>query len=206
VALRKALSDTPDVVPASRWRRGLPTLRADGITLRQLQIADAPSLLTHLNDPRVWRYIAPCPSTRTGFERFIRWTHSTRRTGKHICFGMVPDGERGAVGVIQIWPIEKDFSTAEWGFALGETFWGKSLFATGAELFIQAVFAELGVHRLEARVVDVNERAIRLFERLGARRDGVLRDGFRDGTCMRDHVMWSILAPEWHAQRRRTTA
>jgi RimJ/RimL family protein N-acetyltransferase len=70
-------------------------------------------------------------------------------------------------------------------------------------LVLGAVFSQLGVYRLEARVVDINERGNRIFEKLGATRDGVLRGGFRDGLVVRDHVMWSILAPEWQAQRLR---
>ena len=157
--------------------------------------------MAHLNDARVWRYTAPCPSTAGGFHRFIRWTHSERRRGKIACFGLVPAGARWAVGVIQVWPIERGFSTAEWGFALGPSFWGSGLFERGARLVLDAVFAELGVYRLEARAVDVNLRGNRMLEKLGAKKEGVLRGGFRDGAVVRDHVMWSILAPEWQAQR-----
>jgi len=47
----------------------------------------------------------------------------------------------------------------------------------------------------------VNLRGNRMLEKLGAKKEGVLRGGFRDGAVVRDHVMWSILAPEWQAQR-----
>ena len=56
-------------------------------------------------------------------------------------------------------------------------------------------FSRLDVCRLEARVVDINERGNRVLEDLGAVREGVLRGGFRDGNVVRDQVMWSILAP-----------
>jgi len=65
------------------------------------------------------------------------------------------------------------------------------------------VFLHLRVYRLEARSVDVNARGNRTFEKLGANRDGTLRGGFHDGDVVRDHVMWSILAPEWRALRER---
>ena len=133
MALRKSIADPSDAASArTDWRGGLPTLRDGSVTLRQLRIDDAPSLVAHLNDARVWRYIAPCPSTAASFARFIRWTHAERRRGKLACFGIVPAGETSAVGVIQVWPIERDFSTAEWGFALGESFWGSGLFERGA--------------------------------------------------------------------------
>ena len=201
LALRKPIVDSNASSAPTDWRSGLPELGDAVVTMRELRGGDARSLVMHLNDPRVSRYAAPCPSTAAGFFRFIRWTHAERRLGKIACFGLVPAGARWAVGVIQLWPIERGFSTAEWGFALGQAFWGSGLFEHGARLVLDAVFADLGVYRREARAVDVNLRGNRILEKLGAKKDGVLRGGFRDGAVVRDQVMWSILAPEWLAQR-----
>jgi RimJ/RimL family protein N-acetyltransferase len=204
VALRKSIAD-PSEEGWSRtdWRGGLPTLRDGRVTLRELRADDARSLVAHLDHSRVCRYMAPCPSTADGFARFIRWTQAERRRGKLACFGILPARGTNAVGVIQVWPIESNFSTAEWGFALGESFWGSGLFEAGARLMLDAVFSQLGVYRLEARAVDINRRGNRALEKLGAKPDGVLRGGFRDGLVIRDHVMWSILASDWQARRNR---
>lgn len=202
MALRKSFAEPCASTPSHHdWRTVLPELSDGIVTLRELGTPDASSLVAHLNNVHVCRHIAPCPSTDVGFCRFIRWTHAERRRGALACYGIVPAGQTHAVGVIQVWPIERDFSTAEWGFALGESLWGTGLFRRGAGLVLDAVFSQFGVYRLEARAVDVNERGNRALERLGARRDGVLRGGFRDGPVVRDHVMWSILAPEWQALR-----
>jgi ribosomal-protein-alanine N-acetyltransferase len=204
VALRKLLADPADrALVRADWRRGLPELTDGRVTLRELRAQDAASLVTHLNDPHVCRFIEPCPSTTAGFAGFIRWTHAERRRGKLACFGIVPAGVTRAVGVIQVWPIERDFSTAEWGFALGRSFWGCGLFMAGARLALDALFSQVGVYRLEARAVDLNCRGNRTLEKLGAKRDGVLRGAFHDGAIVRDHVMWSILAPEWQMRRAR---
>jgi len=186
----------------SSWRRGQPELTDGTVIVRELRARDAASLAAHLNNARVLRYIAPCPSDTEGFRRFVRWTRAERRRGGLACFGIVPAGEAAAVGVIQVWPVERDFSTAEWGFALGDAFWNTGLFMRAARLVLDAVFSELGVYRLEARAVDINLRGNRVFEKLGAKRDGVLRGGFRDGAIVRDHVMWSILAPEWQMREQ----
>ncbi len=202
MALRKLLADPARGAPLRRdWRAGLPELRDPNVTLRELRIGDAGSLVAHLHTPRVLEFIAACPGTVEAFIRFVRWTHAQRRRGAFACYGIVPAGHRYAVGVIQFWPIERDFSTCEWGFALGESFWGSGLFTSSARLALDAVFPALGVYRLEARSVDANQRGNRALQMLGARREGVLRGGFRDGQTIRDHVMWSILAPQWEASR-----
>jgi [ribosomal protein S5]-alanine N-acetyltransferase len=192
-----------DVARTLDWRRGLPVLTDGTVTLRELRSGDATSLVAHLNDRRVCRYIAPCPSTTADFRQFIRWTQAERRRGALACYGVVPDGITRPVGVIQVWRVERDFSTAEWGFAIGESFWGTGLFQRGAGLMLDLTFSQLGVYRLEARSVDSNGRGNRVLEKLGAKREGVLRGGFHDGDGARDQVMWSILAPEWQALRYR---
>jgi ribosomal-protein-alanine N-acetyltransferase len=207
MALRKSFLDSGDDERGLRrdWRGGLPELRDEAVTLRELCTDDAPSLVGHLHRPAVLQYIAPCPSTTPGFVRFILWAQAQRNSGGFACFGIVPAGETHAVGVIQFWPIERDYSTAEWGFALSESYWGSGLFVRSARLALDAAFAQLGIHRLEARVVDVNAFGNRVLESLGATREGVLRDGFRNGDVVYDHVMWSILATDWRKSRGQAT-
>jgi RimJ/RimL family protein N-acetyltransferase len=196
LALRKPLVDPIRSIEGC-WRDGLPEIRDDAVTLRELRHTDAGSLVDHLSRPSVLLFQAPCPSTREGFARFIRWARSQRRLGAFACYGIVPAGQPAPVGVIQFWPIERDFSTAEWGFTLGEDFWGSGLFLHSARLAIDMAFARFGIQRLEARAVDANIYGNRALARLGATREGILRGGFRSGTDVRDHVMWSILASEW---------
>lgn len=191
----------PGIAAAADWRRALPDLRAGRDTLRELRLDDAASLLDHLHRPRVLRFIAPCPSTADGFRRFIRWTHAQRRQGALACYGIVPEAAHDAVGFVQIWRIERDFSSAEIGFALGEAFWGTGLFMRAATVVLDTAFTVMGVHRVEARAVDVNGRGNGVLAKLGAKRDGVMRDGFHDGDRFRDHLLWSILAPEWRERR-----
>src|SRR5262249_36162033 len=152
-----------ELVPThSYWRRGQPELTDGTVTVRELRAGDAQSLAAHLNNARVLRYIAPCPSDAEGFRRFIRWTHAERRRDGLAGFGIVPAGQAAAVGIIQVWPVERDFSTAEWGFALGDAFWSTGVFMHAARLVLDAVFSQLGVYRLEARAVDINLRGNRV--------------------------------------------
>jgi ribosomal-protein-alanine N-acetyltransferase len=184
------------------WRRGLPVLTDGNVTLQGLQQRDASSLLAHVRKPAVLQYVAPCPGSVEGFRRFVRWTHAERRRGRHACYGIIPAGETKPVGIIQLWPIERDFSTAEWGFVLGDEYWGTGVFVGSARLLLDFAFGTLGVTRLEARAVDANGRGNGVLLKLGATREGVLRRGFRDGAVVRDHIMWSILADEWATLRR----
>jgi ribosomal-protein-alanine N-acetyltransferase len=187
---------------ASDWKTQLPVLQANGITLRELRVSDASSLLALLTTEEVTRFISPPPTTVEGFERFIQWAQREREAGRYVCFAVVPDGHDTAVGLFQIRQLDPTFGTAEWGFALGSAFWGSGLFVAGAELMIDFAFDVIGVHRLEARAAVENGRGNGALRKLGAVQEGILRRSFlRDGRYM-DQALWTIL-PE---DRRRSKA
>jgi RimJ/RimL family protein N-acetyltransferase len=181
----------------SDWRRSLPVVTGTGFTLRELRLSDAPSLLALLTTEEVSRFISPPPTTVDGFERFIAWTQRERAAGNYACFGVVPDGTGAAVGIFQLRQLEPDFSAAEWGFALGFSFWGTGLFVAAARLVADFAFEHVGVHRLEARAAVQNGRGNGALKKIGANREGVLRKSFlRNGEYL-DQVLWTILDDDW---------
>jgi RimJ/RimL family protein N-acetyltransferase len=191
-----ALTTTTD------WKNSLPVLTGRGITLRELRLSDAPSLLALLTTEEVTRFISPPPSTVDGFERFILWTHRERKAGNYICFAVVPEGSDFAVGLFQVRQLEPGFGTAEWGFALGSSYWGSGLFAAGAQLVLAFSFETLQVHRLEARAAVANGRGNGALRKLGATQEGVLRKSFlRNGEHL-DQNLWTIIDEDWRTLSR----
>ncbi len=179
------------------WRKALPVLKGAGVTLRELRLSDAPSLLAFLNTEEVTRFISPPPTTLAGFERFIEWTHRERAAGHYVCFGIVPDGYDQAVGLFQVRELNASFQTAEWGFAMGSNFWGTGLFIEAARAIVTFTFTTIGADRLEARSCVQNGRGNGALQKLGATREGVMRQSFLRNAEYHDQVLWAILAADW---------
>ncbi|MBW8861436.1 MAG: GNAT family N-acetyltransferase [Acidobacteria bacterium] len=188
----------PSPVPsATDWRTGLPTLTGSMVTLRELRLADAPSLFVSLTTDEVARFISPPPTTLDGFERFIGWAHRQRAAGQYICFAVVARASDIAIGLFQIRSLEPNFGNAEWGFAIAYEFWGTGAFVEGASLVLDFAFTMLGSHRLEARAATVNGRGNAALRKIGATREGVLRKSFlRNGEYL-DQSLWTILGEDW---------
>jgi len=185
----------------TNWREALPTIVGVGLTLRELRLSDAPSLLAMLSTEEVARFLSPPPTTVEGFERFIQWTHRKRAEGSYICFAVVPKGMDTAVGFFQVRALEAGFATAEWGFALGRRFWGTGLFVEGASHTLDFTFGPLGVYRLEARAVVQNGRGNGALRKIGAVCDAVLRRSFHKDGFLHDQTLWSMLGADWQAVR-----
>jgi len=181
----------------SDWRMTLPLLSGRHVTLRDLRQADAPALLHLLTTEEVTRFISPPPTTVEGFERFIAWANAQRAEGHYLCFAVVPHGGETAIGIIQVRQLEQGFETAEWGFALGQSFWGTGLFAEAAELVLAFAFDSVGVRRLEARAAVANGRGNGALRKLGACREAILRESFSRGGDRLDQALWSILDEDW---------
>ena len=186
------------------WSLNVPALQSPRVTLRGLRVGDAETLFTLLTTGPVGQFILPAPDTVERFERFIQWAQHQQEGGRQICFGIVPAGHDTAVGLIQVRREFPESSTAEWGFALSDRFWGKGVFVASAELLLTFLFETAGLHRLEARTLVENQRANGALQKLQAVQEGRLRQGFhRDGEHL-DQYLWSILADEWLASKAAT--
>lgn len=185
------------VATVSDWRKALPTIGGAGVTLRELKLSDAASLMALLTTEEVTRFISPPPSTLDGFERFILWTQRERSLGRYVCFGIVPENSDFAVGLIQIRQLDATFSNAEWGFAIGQVYWGSGLFERSARLVLDFAFDTLKIHRLEARAAVQNARGNGVLRKLGATQEGILRRSFLHRGEHLDQNLWTLLADDW---------
>jgi ribosomal-protein-alanine N-acetyltransferase len=197
---RFSLTVSTEPVPISvpgDWRRGLPCLTGDLVSLRELRTSDAPALFAALTSEQVSRFISPPPATIEGFERFIVWEKRRRQNGQYVCFAVVPHGADTPIGIFQVRSLEPAFGTAEWGFAIAAEFWGTGVFVDGARLMVDFAFDVLGTHRLEARAAVQNGRGNGALRKLGAVQEGLLRRSLKRGSEFLDQALWTILPEEW---------
>jgi RimJ/RimL family protein N-acetyltransferase len=190
----------PSQTASTDWKRALPVLTGDGITLRDLRMSDAPTLLALLTTEEVTRFISPPPTTVEGFERFIQWTVREREAGRYVCFAVVPDGYDTAVGLFQMHRLEPSFETAEWGFVLGAAFWGSGLFPKGAQLVVEFAFEVVGVRRLEARAALQNGRGSAALRKIGAVQEVLLRKAFACRGKYIDQALWAIIDEDYRSK------
>ena len=193
--------DQPSGASGSDWKSGLPELSNEQVTLRDLRVSDAPSLFATLSTQEVHRYMATPPSDVAGFGRFIEWAHAERRTGRYMCFAVVPKGYDVAIGIMQVRQVDPSFTIGEWGAALGSQFWGTGIFEASVDLLFGFVFDTVGLRRLEARAAVQNGRANGAARKVGGIPEGVARQGLFCRGHYHDQLMWSILAEDWRESK-----
>lgn len=61
-------------------------------------------------------------------------------------------------------------------------------------------FDEMGLHRVQAFIHPDNAASLRLVEKLGFRREGLLRDNLRVGKVWRDDLLYALLESDRRGQ------
>jgi RimJ/RimL family protein N-acetyltransferase len=78
---------------------------------------------------------------------------------------------------------------------------GRGLGTALAAAALDHGFHDEGLHRIQLRVFDFNTSAIRCYESLGFRREGLLRETRRIGQTWWSSVIMSLLEDEWRSRK-----
>lgn len=106
--------------------------------------------------------------------------------------------DKGLVcGTVGLWEVARQHGSAEIGIWLGKPFWNTGINYEAVRLLLKIAFDHLGLHRIEANIFPENERSIKMFEKLGFVREGILRDKVYKGNEHHDLLVYSILDTEF---------
>ena len=113
----------------------------------------------------------------------------------------IADAADRVVGTTTLLHVSDKHARAEIGFALGREHWRKGYASDAVVTLIRFCFEELRLHRIEADADPRNDRSLRLLEKLGFRREGLLRQRYRINGEMQDAVFLALLESEWPGRR-----
>jgi ribosomal-protein-serine acetyltransferase len=104
-------------------------------------------------------------------------------------------------GVLGLHAIHWPHRTTSIGYWLGAAFQGRGLVTRSCARLLDHVFDELGLNLAEIRCAPGNRRSRAIPERLGFRKEGLLRQREWLYDHHVDHVVYGMLAAEWRARR-----
>ena len=173
--------------------------------VREWTLDDKASLLHHANNRNVWRnltHVFPHPYTDADAQW---WFDFLARLPQPTHFAI--DVQGCAVGGIGFSRGEGIFAaSAELGSWLGEPYWGRGIMSAAVPAVSAYAFSRFELHRLEAAVFAWNAASMRILEKSGFVREGVLRrSAVKDGEVI-DRVMYALTdlpeRPSTEQQRR----
>ena len=178
-----------------------PFLAGRLVYLRALDRTDAPAILPWVNDPEVTQHLlVHRPFSLSAEEAFI---DAINRSEADVVFGICQREPDRLVGVCGLHRIDHKNAHAMFGIFIGEAdARGRGLGTDATALVLQYAFDTANLNRVWLHVFEDNPGAIRVYEKLGFVREGLLReDTFRRGRYGNTVVM-GILRSDWTGRRR----
>jgi len=182
------------------------TLTGRLVMLEPLKMEHAADLTLAGKHKAIWTYMRYGEvDTLEKMNSFIIQLLKWQTRGLDLPFAVVYRPSGRAIGMTRFMNIDPENRSLE----IGGTWYGIDFQRTGVNtecklLLLQHAFEELGCIRVQLKADLRNERSLNAISRIGAVREGVLRNHMilPDGT-IRSSVYFSILAEEWPAVKQR---
>jgi ribosomal-protein-alanine N-acetyltransferase len=173
-----------------------PIVIGEKVYLRPLEREDAATIQPWVNDPETTRFMLLFrPMDQVSEEQFI---DRVNRSETEVVFGVARPLDDVLIGVSGLHQINWKNRNGNFGITIGDkSCWNQGLGTETTALVMQYAFDTLNLHRVTLQVFEYNARAIRVYEKLGFQKEGVLREEhFREGRYW-DTIFMGLLREEW---------
>ena len=176
----------------------------DEIEIRMLEESDTNEVFELVNRNRehlrrwlIWVDRSDSPEVT---RQFIKDSRRRYENKEAMSAGIWHNGQlAGAIGIVQYdWYNRK----MEIGYWVSTDRQGKGIITRSVAAMIDDAFMNLGLNRVEIQCAIENLRSRAVPERLGFKRDGVMRESSLLNNEFVDKVIYSMLASEWKGRNR----
>ncbi|WP_180955242.1 GNAT family N-acetyltransferase [Peribacillus deserti] len=177
-------------------------LQGTNIYLRALEEADAAAYTDLLvRNRHVWKQFEPAKD-----EDFYQVEHQRElilesqedtKNGKSYHFGIFLNNTDLLAGDISLYSVKTSFfQSAQAGYALDTDQTGKGLASEALFLLMKFAFNIINLRRLEAGVSPDNPASIRVLEKAGFRREGLMRENLLINGEWKSHFLYAVLSKD----------
>lgn len=194
---------------SSFFRRNYPALEGVKVRLRIPRMDDYAQWAALREESRsflvpwepVWAHDDLSPRA---YRQRLRRYQQDYQQGRAISFFLFNKEEHNLVGGIALSNIRRDVAQmATVGYWMGERYAGQGAMFDALQCVIPFAFETLQLHRLEAACIPSNKRSVRLLEKAGFQREGLLHSYLCINGSWHDHYLYARIVGETPGQKRR---
>lgn len=180
-----------------------PELATARLRLREITMDDVEWFLRHFAVPEIVHgqgYAAPAGLDEAR-EQLALYIVDLYKRGDGLRWGIAFMGSDDLVGSAGLYDWDREVRSAEAGYDLVPSHWGRGIMTEALTAILDYGFDVMGLNRVQVLAMPRNARSLRLAERLGFVREGVLREhGHDESGALVDDVVLSLLRREWKAR------
>ncbi len=167
------------------------------LVLRKPSLKDAKDLAKNGNEKSMFYFTwyIPYPFTIPKAKKIIKWLNkkSRKKSLETIAFCIVPKDENKAVGIVDIYDIDKRDKKAKIGYWIGKRYRGKGFTSEAVKGVLNLAFDKLKLNKVSADTLIDNYSSNALLGKLGFRRIGIKKkDKVINGKAL-DCFAWEII-------------
>jgi [ribosomal protein S5]-alanine N-acetyltransferase len=173
-----------------------PEINTERLNLREIKQDDAESIYKLLSNPEVIKHDSFELFTNIKqAEDLIKCFSDEYKQRSSIFWGICLKNESEIIGFCKC-EIEIPEVRAEFGYDLRHEYWNMGIMTEALDSIIEFTFNTIDVNRIEALVSTKNNGSIRVLEKLGFIKEGILRERSCFRGSYHDMAMLSILKKE----------
>ncbi|MDE2944324.1 MAG: GNAT family N-acetyltransferase [Gemmatimonadota bacterium] len=164
------------------------------LLLRPHRLEDVDDIFEFARDPEWARYLpVPVPYLREHAEQFVARQVLTSRDEWPVWAIVLADKVIGGIGI----RIDAEHATGALGYSIAKEHWGSGLTVEAARAVVGWAFRERGLAKVYAYADARNAASMRVMEKLGMTREGMLRSHRTLREERVDDVYYGLLREEW---------
>ena len=184
------------------WR-DQPVLEGEHVLLRPMVREDGPAIVEAASDGKLWELFYTAVPSADDIERYLDTAFAEKEHGRAMPFVVIDQSNARLVGATRFMRMKRDARRLE----IGTTFYAQSVQRSPVNsetklLLLTHAFENMDCLCVQIRTDALNFRSQRAIERLGAKKDGMLRNHSIVKGRVRDIFVYSILANEWDGVKR----
>lgn len=175
-----------------------PLIRGERVWLRPIEERDLAAWRTLINDTEVGGWAGyQLPLSPEMARAFLERATARMTAGEAYVFTVCELGADTFIGHTRLKDVDYPTGSVELSISMLRQYIGGGWGADAQRALLRFAFGTLGLRRVWLVVDAENERAIRSYERVGFRREGLLREERMVKGRLADAVIMAILQREW---------
>ena len=175
-----------------------PVLTGERTVLRPFTEADTEDMAEIIDDPEVRRFTG-APAKEPTHEQLRSWYGSRSAQSDRLDLAVTDRGTGELVGEVVLYEWDPAARSCTFRTLVGPRGRDRGFGTEATRLIVGYGFERLGLHRISLEAYAYNARALRVYEKVGFRVEGIRREvEFRDGEWV-DEVLMAVLDHEWAA-------
>jgi len=187
-----------------RIPKDFPVLLGEGMLLRELAEEDLPAWFARLSDVEAAALAGdPVAASINDVIAALEYHRNAFRVTEGIRWAIVPLEVGASVGSIGFAKLDQAKRSAELGYAIGRQHWDRGFATRAGRLALDYGFKTLDFKRVEALVMTSNAASIRVLQKLGFARRGILEAYRMVNGIPWDFILYSMSSDSREAEPSR---